>query len=176
MPPGSSRKLIKRARCALVAGMACLPAILAASPACCRLFQIDATPILGDDPAVCGEILDANEPAKAEAMSREARQLASQCARDAQSQGRPFVYTYRMLVAPDVDLIVQAVAGTRGERLLLRIGDFRGEFIRSIEVCAMLTVLADGRPKSQGCTDEHPLIKRLRAMPWTSGRPAPDAN
>ena len=134
----------------------------AASPHCCRIFDIDATSILGDDPASCGEVPDSDTSSEA----REARNRATRCALAAQEQGRAFVYTYRELVESEMDLVVQAVFGTRGERLLLKIGTFGAEYIRSIEVCAQLAVLPDGRLKTAGCTDSHSLIERLRALPW----------
>ena len=43
---------------------------------CCQMFDIDATSILGDDPASCGEVPDADTSAEA----REARNRATQCA------------------------------------------------------------------------------------------------
>jgi len=129
---------------------------------CCRIFEIDATPILGNDPASCGKVPDADTSAEA----REKRNRATQCALGAQAQGRAFVYTYRELVEPEIDLVVQAVIGARGERLLLKIGTFGAENIRSIEVCASLTVQSDGSLQSAGCSDTHPLIYRLRAVPW----------
>src|SRR5687768_13267498 len=101
----------------------------AASPHCCRIFDIDARSILGDDPASCGVVPDSDTSAEA----REARNRATQCALAAQSQGRAFVYTYRELVEPEMDLVVQAVFGTRGERLLLKIGTFGAQYIRSVE-------------------------------------------
>jgi len=135
----------------------------AQSPACCKLFGIDATPILGDDPAICGEIRDADDRPEAESLAREDRKRAAECARAAQVAGRSYVYTYRQLISPDVDMLVQAVTGTRGERLLLKLGNFRGENIRSVEACAKINVLEDGRLESRGCTPWNPLIERLRA-------------
>lgn len=133
------------------------------SPACCKLFGLDATPILGDEPAICGELRDADDRPEAESLAREHRKRAAECARSAQASGRSFVYTYRQLVSPDVDLVVQAVAGTRGARLLLKLGNFRGENLHSMEVCAKLDVLEDGRIASRGCTQWHPLLEKLRA-------------
>ena len=132
---------------------------------CCRMFDIDATSILGDDPASCGEVPDADTSAEA----REARNRATQCAFAAQAQNRAFVYTYRELVEPEMDLVVQAVFGARGERLLLKLGILGAENIRYVEVCAKLAVLPDGRLKTAGCTDSHSLIERLRALPWAPG-------
>ena len=94
----------------------------AASPVCCRLFDMDATPILGADPAVCGKIPDA----EVSEDTRDERRRATRCALEAQAQGRAFVYTYRELITPDIDLIVQALFGVRGERLLLKSGRFGG--------------------------------------------------
>ena len=142
--------------------LAAIPSLAAADPACCKLFGIDATPILGEDAARCGRIVDADDRSDAEAMTREERKQAAGCARDAQQDGRAFVYTYRQLISPDVDLMVQAVGGIRGERLLLKLGNVRGENIRSIEACATLEVLGDGRISSRGCTRWHPLIDKLR--------------
>ena len=96
------------------------------SPVCCRIFEIDATPILGDDPAVCGRIPDADTAED----TRDERRRATRCALDAQAQGRAFVYTYRELLSPDIDLMVQALFGVRGERLLLKAGRFAAEDIR----------------------------------------------
>jgi len=146
---------------------ACLAIALAMSewlaaadaPLCCRIFSIDATPILGDAPTACGQVPDAETTEEAAAEKRR----AAQCARDAQAQGRAFVYTYRELIPPDVDLIVQAVFGTRGERLLLKAGRFAREDIRSLEVCATLSVQPDGTLRTAGCTTEHALIERLYA-------------
>jgi hypothetical protein len=135
----------------------------AGPPDCCRLFGLDATPVLGDDPALCGQIRDADDRPDAEILTREERKQAARCARDAQAAGRAFVYTYRQLISPDVDMVVQGVAGMRGERLLLKLGNFRGENLHSMEVCAELEVLADGRIQSRGCTRWHPLLEKLRA-------------
>ena len=129
---------------------------LAAAPPCCRMFGFDASPILGHDAAVCGKILDADDREAAQLETREERRRATTCALEAQSQGRAFVYTYRLLVSPDVDMVNQAVFGAKGERLLLRMGLYQGENIRSIESCASLTVLADGRIDKQGCHTVNP--------------------
>ena len=126
------------------------PAI-GAEPSCCRLFGFDAASILGDDAAVCGRIRDADDRDAAEVETREDRRRATQCALDAQSQGRAFVYTWRLLVEPDIDLVSQAVFGAHGERLLLRMGMYRGENIRTVEACASLTVQADGQVRKQAC-------------------------
>jgi hypothetical protein len=128
---------------------ACEP--LSAAAPCCSLFGFDASSILGADPAVCGAIRDADNRDDAEAESREDRRRATQCALDAQARGRAFVYTYRLLVTPDIDVVSQAVFGARGERLLLRMGLYRGENIRTVEACASLVVQADGQLKKQGC-------------------------
>jgi len=152
---------VNRARTLLL--LAAVPALAAADPACCKLFGLDTTPILGDDPALCGKLRDADDRPDAEALTREERKQASECARTAQAGARAFVYTYRQLISPDVDLVVQAVAGTRGERLLLKLGNFRGENLHSMEVCAKLEVLTDGRIASRGCTRWHPLLEKLRA-------------
>ena len=118
---------------------------------CCRLFGFDASSILGNDAAVCGKILDADDRREAESETRENRRGAIACALAAQSQGRAFVYTYRLLVEPDIDVVNQAVFGAHGERLLLRMGLYRGENIRTVESCASLVVQADGQLKKQGC-------------------------
>jgi hypothetical protein len=123
----------------------------AAEPACCRLFGFDASPILGNDASRCGKLRDADDRDEAEAETRADRQHATQCALEAQARGRAFVYTYRLLVEPDIDLVSQAVFGAHGERLLLRMGLYRGENIRTVEACASLTVRADGQVMKQGC-------------------------
>ena len=97
---------------------------------------------------------------------REARNRATQCALAAQAQDRAFVYTYRELVEPEIDLVVQAVFGVRGERLLLKIGTLGAENIRYVEVCASLAVLSDGRLRGAGCTAAHSLFEQLRVVPW----------
>ena len=124
---------------------------VAAESACCRLFGFDASSILGADAAVCGKVRDADERNEAEAVTQEDRRRATQCALDAQARGRAFVYTYRLLASPDVDLVYQAVFGVHGERLLLRMGLYAGENIRSVENCAALTVQPDGKVSKQGC-------------------------
>jgi hypothetical protein len=158
---------------------ACLAIALAMSewlaaadaPLCCRIFSIDATPILGDAPTACGQVPDAETTEEAAAEKRR----AAQCARDAQAQGRAFVYTYRELIPPDVDLIVQAVFGTRGERLLLKAGRFAREDVRSLEVCGALNV-QPGTLRTAGAprTRAH---RRLRATLKSgfSTRPRHDA-
>jgi hypothetical protein len=128
-----------------------MPPASAGDSPCCRLFGFDASPMLGADAAMCGRILDADERREAESGTLEERRRATSCALEAQAQGRAFVYTYRLLVSPDVDMVNQAVFGAKGERLLLRMGLYQGENIRSIESCASLTVLADGRIDKQGC-------------------------
>jgi hypothetical protein len=133
-----------------------LPLLLAATvvagePVCCRLFGFDATDILGNEPRLCGAIRDADEPQAAELETLADRRQATQCALEAQSQGRAFVYTYRLLAAPDIDMVTQAVFGVHGERLLLRMGLYRGENIRTVERCAALEVMADGKLKPRGC-------------------------
>jgi hypothetical protein len=127
------------------------PWIVAAEPLCCRLFGFDASSMLGPEAAACGRIVDADERHEAEAATLEERGRATQCALEAQAHGRAFVYTYRLLAAPDVDLVYQAVFGLHGERLLLRMGLYAGENIRSVENCAALTVQADGKVSKQGC-------------------------
>ncbi len=123
----------------------------AAEPACCRLFGFDASSILGADAAVCGEIRDADERNEAESDTRENRRRATACALEAQARGRAFVYTYRLLASPDIDMVHQAVFGAHGERLLLRMGRYAGENIRTVENCAALTVQADGKVSKEGC-------------------------
>jgi hypothetical protein len=137
--------------------------LAATEPACCKLFGLDASPILGDDAAICGHVVDAADHVDAETLVREHRKQAAACARAAQAEGRSFVYTYRQLIWPDVDMVVQAVAGTRGERLLMKLGNHRGENIRSIEACAKLAILPEGRIEGRGCTTRHALIDQLRA-------------
>jgi len=145
--------------CALMS--ASLPA--AAAPACCKLFGIDVTPIVGDEVVICGALRHADDPAEAEALNREEKKRAAECARTALAAGRSLVYTYRQLIWPDVDLVIQAVWGSRGERLLMKLGNFSNENIRAVEVCARLDVLPGGRIESAGCTDWHPLLEQLRA-------------
>jgi len=118
---------------------------------CCRLFGFDAAALLGENAVVCGSIVDADQRREAESRTLEDRRAATQCALDAQAQRRAFVYTYRLLVSPDVDMIYQAVFGAHGERLLLRMGLYQGENIRTVEVCATLSVQADGQVAKQGC-------------------------
>jgi hypothetical protein len=117
----------------------------------CRLFGFDASPMLGADAAMCGRILDADERREAESGTLEERRRATSCALEAQAQGRAFVYTYRLLVAPDIDMVHQAVFGAHGERLLLRMGVYQGENIRSVEACESLRVREDGQVSKQGC-------------------------
>ena len=131
---------------------------IAAEPACCRLFGFDASSMLGDEAAVCGRIRDASERHEAEAVTREDRRDAIRCALDAQSRRQAFVYTYRLLAEPDIDLVYQAVFGAHGERLLLRMGLYQGENIRTVESCATLTVRADGQVAKQGCRLRHGIL------------------
>ena len=139
--------------CAVLMGA---PLVVAAAPACCRLFGIDATPMLGRDPAICGKIVDADLPYEAQARTVEDRRGATKCALEAQAQGRAFVYTYRLLVPPDIDLISQAVFGAHGERMLLKLGRSGPENIRTVEICESLVVMPDGRLKSSGCYNTDP--------------------
>src|SRR3954464_6890715 len=118
---------------------------------CCRLFGFDAAPMLGENAVACGRILDADQRREAQSQTLEERRRATQCALQAQAQGRAFVYTYRLLVSPDVDLVYQAVFGVHGERLLLRMGLYQGENIRTVEACSTLSVQADGQVAKQGC-------------------------
>lgn len=122
-----------------------------ADPACCKMFGFDASSILGEDAAICGKILDADERNEAESDTREDHRRATACALEAQARGRAFVYTYRLLASPDVDLVYQAVFGVHGERLLLRMGLYAGENIRSVENCTALTVQPDGKVRKEGC-------------------------
>jgi hypothetical protein len=115
------------------------------------MFGFDASSILGPDAAVCGKIQDADDRDAAESVTRENRRHATACALEAQARGRAFVYTYRLLVSPDVDLVYQAVFGAHGERLLLRMGLYQGENIRTVEACSSLTVQADGQVAKQAC-------------------------
>jgi hypothetical protein len=115
------------------------------------MFGFDASPILGRDAAICGKIRDADDRDAAESATREDRRHATACALEAQAHGRAFVYTYRLLISPDIDMVYQAVFGVHGERLLLRMGLYQGENIRTVEVCATLSVQADGQVSKQGC-------------------------
>jgi hypothetical protein len=124
---------------------------LSADAPCCRLFGLDASLILGHDAAVCGKIRDADDRDAAESETREDRRHATACALEAQARGRAFVYTYRLLVSPDIDMVYQAVFGAHGERLLLRMGLYQGENIRTVEACSTLSVQADGQVAKQGC-------------------------
>jgi hypothetical protein len=149
----------RRAAC-LAMALAVSESLAAAdAPVCCRIFSIDATPILGDAPALCGQVSDVETTEEAAAEKRR----AATCAREAQAQRRAFVYTYRELIPPDVDLVVQAVFGTRGERILLKAGRFAREDVRSLEVCATLAVQSEGTLRTAGCTTEHELLERLYA-------------
>ena len=136
--------------CIVLATLQALPA-MAAEPACCRLFGFDASSMLGSGAAICGVVRDADSRDEAESVSLDERRRATQCALDAQSRGRPFVYTYRLLAAPDMDLITQVVVGAHGERLLMKLGLYAGENIRRIEECESLTVLPDGKVTGKGC-------------------------
>src|SRR5262245_25393441 len=126
---------------------------LSASPACCKIFGIDLSGMLGRDPAVCGQVRDADERNETQAAILEDRQRATQCALEAQAANRPFVYTYRMFSPPDIDLIVQAVSGEDGRRMVLKMGNTKHRNIRTIEDCATLTVQPDGKLRTSGCTD-----------------------
>lgn len=137
----------------LVASLIIAAPLSVASPACCKIFGVDLTHMLGRDPAVCGEIRDADERNETQALILEDRRRATQCALEAQAAGRPFVYTYRMFSPPDIDLIVQAVAGEDGRRMVLKMGNTRHRNIRTIEACATLTVQPDGKLKTAGCSD-----------------------
>ena len=123
----------------------------AAMPVCCRLFEFDASSMLGAAPAVCGIIADGDTPPEAQAESTEERKRATRCALEAQQQGRAFVYTYRLVAPPDIDMITQAVFGAHGERLLMKLGIYGQENIRTVAVCSSLTVLPDGKLKGGGC-------------------------
>jgi hypothetical protein len=124
---------------------------MAEEPACCRLFGFDVAATLGKDAVICGKIVTADAPNQARDESSAERHRATQCALEAQSHGRAFVYTYRLLASPDVDLITQAVFGEHGERILLRMGINAGENIRRVDRCASLVVLVDGLLQSAGC-------------------------
>lgn len=136
----------------------CVARVFAGDSPCCRLFGFDAAQMLGPEAAACGRILDANERHAAESRTLEERRRATRCALEAQSQHRAFVYTYRLLVAPDVDMLYQAVFGVHGERLLLRMGLYQGENIRTVEACATLTVQPDGQVAKQGCVLRHGIL------------------
>jgi hypothetical protein len=129
------------------------------------MFGLDVTPIIGDGPALCGQILDARDLIEAQTVAQEEKVRAAQCARDAQANGRAYVYSYRFVAAPDVDLIVQAVSGIHGEHLLLKMGRLKYENIRSRAVCTSLNVLPDGKVAAEGCYDWDPLLDRLRTPP-----------
>jgi hypothetical protein len=132
------------------------------APLCCRIFSIDATPILGDDAVLCGRVPDADTTEEA----AEARRSAKICALEAQSRERAFVYTYRELIPPDVDLIVQAVFGAHGERLLLKAGHFARQDVHLTQVCEKLSVRSDGTLESRGCYDTDGYFDPLRLPPW----------
>jgi len=125
--------------------------VSAAAPVCCKLFEFDASAMLGQDPAVCGRIVDGDAPDEARMETVEERKRATRCALEAQQQGRAFVYTYRLVVPPDIDMITQAVFGAHGERLLMKLGIYGQENIRTVAVCSSLTVLPDGKLKGSGC-------------------------
>jgi hypothetical protein len=133
-----------------------VPLAAAADPVCCKLFGIDLTRVLGSDAAVCGKIVDGDDRADAQHASVEERKRATQCALEAQRQRRPFVYTYRLLAPPDMDLVNQAVFGAHGERMLMKLGVFARQNIRTIEICESLTVLPDGKLKGTGCYETYP--------------------
>jgi hypothetical protein len=143
--------LCLRATAAAVALSAIFAPLAAAAPVCCRLFGIDATPMLGPDPVVCGKVVTGDRRIEAEEETQEDRRRATKCALEAQAQGRAFVYTYRLLVPPDIDVITQAVFGAQGERMLLKLGRFRGENIHTVETCETLSVLPDGKLKGAAC-------------------------
>ena len=153
---------MRRATCLLIAlGLGGISGA-ADAPLCCRIFSIDATPILGEDAVLCGRVPDADTTNEA----ADAKRVAKACALDAQSRGRAFVYTYRELIPPDVDLIVQAVFGAHGERLLLKAGRFGRQDVRMTQVCGRLTVRGDGTLESVGCYDTQPYFDPLRVPPW----------
>jgi hypothetical protein len=128
--------------------------VVAGPPICCDLFGFDATNMLGANPAVCGKVVTGDTRAEAQTETAEDRKRATQCALEAQEQKRAFVYTYRLVAAPDMDLIVQAVFGAHGERMLMKLGLFARENIHTVEVCDSLTVLPDGRVRESGCYRE----------------------
>ena len=132
------------------------------APPCCRIFSIDATPILGDDAVLCGRVPDADTTEEAAAAKRRAKV----CALEAQSRGRAFVYTYRELISPDVDLIVQAVFGAHGERLLLKAGRFGRQDVRMTQACEKLGVRSDGTLDSAGCQETDEYFDPPRLPPW----------
>ena len=111
---------------------------------------------------LCGRVPDADTTNEA----ADAKRVAKACALDAQSRGRAFVYTYRELIPPDVDLIVQAVFGAHGERLLLKAGRFGRQDVRMTQVCDRLAVRGDGTLESVGCYDTQPYFDPLRVPPW----------
>lgn len=141
---------MRRAAWAVFVAIQC-PLALAAGPVCCRLFGIDATSMLGPDPAICGKLADTGRRIEADEQAHEERRRAAQCALEAQANHRAFVYTYRLLVPPDIDLITQAVFGAGGERLLLKLGRYRGENIHTVESCEALSVSSDGTLRGQRC-------------------------
>src|SRR3954467_15655801 len=91
-------------------------AAFAGDSGCCRLFGFDAAPMLGENAVACGRILDADQRREAQSQTLEERRRATLCALEAQAQRRAFVYTYRLLVSPDIDMVYQAVFGIHGER------------------------------------------------------------
>jgi len=135
---------------------------VAADPMCCMLFGIDASTMLGKDAVACGRIVTADAPNQSRDESSAERQRATQCALEAQSLGRAFVYSYRVLASPDIDLLTQAVFGAHGEHMLLRMGLNAGENIRTVERCESLTVLPDGLVRSSGCHSTYPAIDSSR--------------
>jgi len=140
---------------AVVIAASVAPLALASEPACCRLFGFDATYMLGADPAVCGKVVTGDTLPNAQTETTEERRRAARCALEAQQQKRAFVYTYRLVAAPDMDLIVQAVFGAHGERLLMKLGLFARENIHTVEECEELAVLPDGKLRSAGCYETH---------------------
>ena len=64
------------------------------------------------------------------------------------------------------DLIVQAVFGAHGERLLLKAGRFGRQDVRMTQVCDRLAVRGDGTLESVGCYDTQPYFDPLRVPPW----------
>ncbi len=58
-----------------------------------------------------------------------------------------------------------AVFGANGERLLRQWGDFGEDQINYVGSCATLSVGEEGYPEHDDCSDESPLIERLKLPP-----------
>ena len=61
-------------------------------------------------------------------------------------------------------LVGEGLKGKRDKVIIAsKFGNVRGDNLHSMEACARLDVLADGRIEGRGCTRRHPLIEQLRA-------------